>query len=509
MDVLFWDESNYMVGGLRLWERINRAWGPSYTIWYKLLSYIQPDSIQLYYLNYKLTTILVVILGFLFLIGVGAAVEIAFLLACGLLYSQINLPVWPHVSHFCLIIFFTIGIITSFIKSDSKKWALWVVGFFAIAHARPEYYLSFVLLFFFWFLYVFLYQKNWKKWYQSIVFVIVGAGHFIIGVPLLLGSVDRSGMAFAQHLAKNHYEKLGVQKNFWLNWRDFYAEQFGNTSYSFSAAFAQKPELVFWHIKTNLLHYFEKVGGFFIELTTIYTSNYTWFFYIKIIIFMVLFLFFYKNIIAVPFSRTWKFRKTSFFAAVFLALPTPIAILLIYPRDHYLLLQVPLLWCLIAILFTGRTKTSNLMSGSFILVLFFFCLKFASNAKDFSYFDLYRSTPSLRNVAAINWIKKQETKDSIRVMDNEGYFNNFLHPFKDRGIGGYEVVGAFKDYIVQKKINLFYVTPSLITDQHLVKDATFLHFLEHPEQSGFYKASFGNFDSYFIIDSLLIKNVKP
>lgn len=64
MDVLFWDESLYLSRGLSMFDHIPKDWGPSYSLWYKLLSYFISDRVELYYFNFKLTTILISIAFF-------------------------------------------------------------------------------------------------------------------------------------------------------------------------------------------------------------------------------------------------------------------------------------------------------------------------------------------------------------------------------------------------------------------------------------------------------------
>ena len=67
MDILFGDEAEYMRNGLDLFKIIRNDWGPAYNIWYKFLSFFKSDTIQLYYLNYALGSVLIGLLFFVFL----------------------------------------------------------------------------------------------------------------------------------------------------------------------------------------------------------------------------------------------------------------------------------------------------------------------------------------------------------------------------------------------------------------------------------------------------------
>ena len=68
MDVLFWDESLYLYRGTCMFDFIPKDWGPSYSLWYKILSLFIQDKIQLYYFNFTFTTILISIALFMLLL---------------------------------------------------------------------------------------------------------------------------------------------------------------------------------------------------------------------------------------------------------------------------------------------------------------------------------------------------------------------------------------------------------------------------------------------------------
>jgi hypothetical protein len=319
------------------------------------------------------------------------------------------------------------------------------------------------------------------------------------------GKVDRSGMAFTQHLAKNHYDKLGLtDKIFWLHWPDYYKEVFGNDSLSFTQALLSKPQLVLGHICTNFLHYFKEMGRLLLEVFTINDNLPLFFSIVKVVVILVLLFVIYGHTKSLDKAKSWQIKQHSFLASLLMLLPLPISILLIYPREHYLILQLPLVFCIISLWFTGRTSHSYLMTGIIIFSIFVFSLIGSPKAKDFVYFDLYRNKPhEMRNYHAVQYIRKLNIQDSIKVIDNEGYFNNFLRPFKDRGWGGYEAKSDFYTFMKQKKINLLYVTPTLVEDKYLSKDSNFVHLMEKPEDFGFYRQSFGNYDAYFLINKEL------
>ena len=104
MDIVFWDESLYLTRGVSMFKEIPKTWGPSYSLWYKMLSYFFTDKLDLYYFNFKFTTILISVAFFLLLMSCGIQRILAFIFSLFFLSSFINLPLWPRVSHFCVIV---------------------------------------------------------------------------------------------------------------------------------------------------------------------------------------------------------------------------------------------------------------------------------------------------------------------------------------------------------------------------------------------------------------------
>src|SRR5258708_27418370 len=105
IDIGMFDEGLYLYHGVTLLHGLPGAdAAPLYAVWYFILSLLQPDRAALYYLNYKLMTVLPVLLLYLVLrrykVGLIPATVIAFFF----LIESINLPVWPKVSHFSVIL---------------------------------------------------------------------------------------------------------------------------------------------------------------------------------------------------------------------------------------------------------------------------------------------------------------------------------------------------------------------------------------------------------------------
>ena len=107
IDIGIGDEAKYLGDGVNfLRTRPDSFWGPLYSLWYYFLNLFSRDSINLYYLNYKLMTILPCIALYLFLLKMKITPALSFYFSFAFLISMINLPTWPKVSHFGLTMLF-------------------------------------------------------------------------------------------------------------------------------------------------------------------------------------------------------------------------------------------------------------------------------------------------------------------------------------------------------------------------------------------------------------------
>jgi len=97
IDIGIGDEAKYLGDGANfLRAKADPSWGPLYSLWYYFLYLFSGDSINLYYLNYRLMTILPCIALYLFLLKIKVTPTLSFYFSFALLISVINLPTWPN-----------------------------------------------------------------------------------------------------------------------------------------------------------------------------------------------------------------------------------------------------------------------------------------------------------------------------------------------------------------------------------------------------------------------------
>ncbi len=148
IDIGIGDEAKYLGDGVNFLRTMpDPYWGPLYSLWYYFLSLFSSDTINLYYLNYRLMTILPCIALYLFLLKMKVTPTLSFYFSFALLISVINLPTWPKVSHFCLTLIFIGLILVHSIKGKSTRLLAALFISLIITYIRPEFILSSILLF--------------------------------------------------------------------------------------------------------------------------------------------------------------------------------------------------------------------------------------------------------------------------------------------------------------------------------------------------------------------------
>ena len=52
LDITFFDETEYLYKGVHLSKEQLNDWGPAYNVWYYILSFINKNPVELFYINY-------------------------------------------------------------------------------------------------------------------------------------------------------------------------------------------------------------------------------------------------------------------------------------------------------------------------------------------------------------------------------------------------------------------------------------------------------------------------
>lgn len=501
-DFLFWDEMEYELGGLALFEKINRTWGPFYGLWYKFLSIFEQDVIRLYYLNYRLTTLLPVLMLFLFLRRIKINLTASFMVSAGFLFSSVLFETWPKISHFCFVVIMAALLLSTFIQNRFLKALLFAATALVLSYARPEFYLAFMIIL----LYLAgLMLVKRKELSVSIIPALVVFVMFVAGVQkkmgVPLGNNDRIAYALVQHMAYNYNTKHQIDEDFWLT-GNVTLMSVANTDCEglYPCMWANK-DLLIEHGLQNTVKYFDYTANFLADIL-IPKSVFGWQGWTRLlfVFLLVAHVLFYKQ---VDFSRLKAYRDELVLLAI-LIFPAVFSSFVIYPRTHYIILQLPFFFMLILVPFTGFKKSLNerwydKLKFVSIAILLAFLLK--PNGQRFDHHDLFRKNKSLRNVKTIEMLKRLNIKEDVYLLENDGGMNRVLSP------NYHWVLAAQKDttynsWVEKKKVNMIYVTQHLLRDVRYSKDNEWNEFIAQP--LGFRRYNVNEFGEYLLIKKDLL-----
>lgn len=498
-DILFWDETLYMEKGLKLWHSPSLDWGPFYNFWYKLLSYFTQDKIELYYLNIKILSTLLPLVLFIFLMVNNINPVLSFCVSILFMYSFMNLPVWPKVSHWCLIVFLVHMIIARYARNIYVKFIIILCGMILCSYIRPEFYLAYLLFTAYTILHFIVYRKQYSiKYITAYIFVVAILFGIVklIGNPVNAGGNGRMLITFGQHFAYNYCNWNHLKfKPFWIDWVFYLQDNFMNISKG------EMVKIFLHHIFTNIITYATAI--------------------LKIIVSFIFPLFHkYLNIhsillVSLSFLVISKFSsftkpslgniKSSFQTAnglqkilFIFCIPTLVSSIIAYPRAHYVLLQIPFFLILFVLFFQSYVKTeTNFRLLGVITVLLFFA---KPSSDSFDYFDLLREKNSLCNVTTVRYLKENFKEKQLKVFDLEGNINSALPSnFNTNSVDFFTSHSTVVSrYIDSSNTDIIYVTPTLLYSRFTEKDTLLKNWIASPEKYGFKKIKTGNFDAYLL-----------
>jgi hypothetical protein len=522
-DVLCWDEAAYMRGGVSITQKIPKGWGPLYSFWYFLLLIGQKvfasiDLLKLNYLNFKILAITGPVLLYLFMLLKRVHPIAAFVISAGYLMSAVNTSTWPHISHFTFMVLLIGLIISHFFKSRLMQWMIILVTVFLTSYARPELFLAFAMLLLAFVVYLVLNKFKFSK--VEYAFAFFGFGFIFLvqykmGIAMLAdtsggtGSFPRDVFAFGQHFAINYFQWYNIEEELWRDWVPYFEKYFENKGSLLSSGLTNPPMLI-KHITTNigrLTHNTLQYIADSVLLGRIFNFP-LWLKLGLIAGFLAM---------AIYIGRSFKtflhFLWTSeqgflLMVLLFFAAPTYVACVLIYARDHYILLQMPFYLCAIGFIFFLKNKESEgqQLNSIAILLIGLFVIVFIPNKEQITYFDLWQNRSQPHNYYAVQKLKtldysRYSKEHPINMLENEGGLSIFtMKPEIMPGIPPFNTDSiSFPELLEKKQYELLFITPSMVKDPILKTYENWDDFVSNPEKYNFRNVPIEGIESYFLI----------
>ncbi len=503
MDIFFLDETAYLVRGTNMFGKIPKRWGPLYCTWYKLLSMFEGNLIQLFYLNFKAMAVLPALLLFVVLSRYSKSIILAFFIAACFLISAINLPVYPKVSFFCMMLILVALWCSSFTKNGFQKWLIFLSVALLISFARPEFYLSFLMIFAFGILYVIAKRPTIEKkqWIYFGGFILMAAVlHFGLGNPLMvkLSGHNRSLIAFGEHYAYNSAKWNNSELYTWLIWEEIIKQDFGDI-HSVKDAMQSNFKMFWKHIASNISNFFQYVFTVSAAMVIPFKLG-------KILAFvcgLVLNLYFIGNLF---FKR--KEVPSEVWYLLLLAIPTLISCILVYPRNHYLVLLVPIIGLLFVFSFQFLKEDKKIAIPA-IVVLGALYIIFGPRANNFKYFEIRKEEGVLNNQIAISLLEESRLEEPVKVLSNEGDFSAFLNKKLDWVSAIKKQRSDFSEYLSDNNPDVIYITETMLKNPYYFQDANWQQFLNEYQKNGFERVDLGEgINEYFLVKSQLVSKIQ-
>jgi len=502
LDLAFSDESNYMFRGLHLSKiSIKPEDSPLYSVWYYILHNIQPNSVSLYYLNWKITTLLPVLLFYLTLRVHKTGFVISLLFSMFLLFAQFNITLWPRVSNFC-ICFILAGFIVFNIPKDKFNKFYWLSVFtFFISYIRPEFFISFTLSVVAAFYYFFRSVRRIdvvRNVHMMLLVAVTLLVKLFYGFPMFEKGSERVMVAFGQHFVVNKFLRESIWGiDPWTNWEKYFYPVFGYVN-SIADVLLSNPKEFYRHFEFNV-YWFTTINYAVVkDFLTPY-----WFFKTDIglgtsfAVLMMLLLVSYKFIFQK--LRNGNFRKlvSEKLAFLIFLIPCILSCLVIFPRQHYNYMINIIVVSIILI--SIQPILNNLLVHIkfkklylYLTLLSISCYVANLKIKSGDYFQ----SKSLPVKETVNYLNSYHTK--INLLGNEDGISVFL---KDN----FSCISAsgkntdFFGFLNTYSINMIWVTESLLVDKRFAADKVWLDFLLHHERYGFKKHLKSGMEGYLLV----------
>lgn len=496
LDIGLYDESLYLYGGVAIGEvgLPSSDWGPLYSIWYWLLSGLQRDRVGLYYLNHTLMTVLPALVGYVLLRTYKTAQVVSLILAWLLLVSGINLPTWPKVSHFALILIFLTLIAAKYYESWRTKALCISLGLLFTTYVRPEYFLAFSLssaIFLSTSLMVLYTDIARRRVYKEVLLHLFSVVCLLTLLGFPLGG-DRTIIAFGQHFSYNWVIWNQSDLNPWIDWEYIIAQNFGEIK-GLGEAIQRDFNLVLKHITYNLWGFLtnaiERAFPFFLPISKLS----------KFLIFALsVYLVFSKRELLLR-EINQHHKLLTFLGAI--AIPGLVSILLFFPREHYIFVILSVAWLVLGLLLPKRWSSyglSTLSSRSPKSLIFVGVLLIALTP---NYGQLVNTEKV--NLATIRYIQTLEIKQPVNLLDAAGglsiyageNFRYVPYSLKKRD---------FKIFLETQEINFVTVTDDLRNARQFKEDEQWLNFLKNYEDYGYTKRVVPDTEIVLLIESSLL-----
>ncbi len=498
-DIGLYDEAWYLAHGLEIPSRgfPGPEWGPLYSLWYLLLSLVggPPDRIGLYFLNFKITSVMVPLVFYVFMRVWDTNFWFGTLGAFLFMVSSANVFLWPRATALAAAMMMVSMILYKVFRDE---WPLLgrtavVGGFFLASYVRPEAYLGSLACA------LYFLVSWWRSRALSPILRrrdLACTACVCLALAGLLGCLgapwsDNSGrsfFAFSQHFAINFAGWTDSPWNPSTNIGDAMHQAFGE-SRSVRDALLASPWNFFRHVFSNLLSIPGAVfENFFIHLTLVTPQSLENSQHEALALLLLL-----SSLLVLKWRNVGKVGKTGvkesiripaglFPVAVAASLPSFIGSVAIYPRDHYLVIPGLMATVVLGSILFPETDRSGPECWWGRILLFVLLAAFCPEVGKLGSFQ----RPVLETLKLLSDPDKVKPG---KILEAEGGYDLLLPPGFGR-VAEYDKPDGkpFPDFVFEKGIEIVVESELLRDDRRFCNDPGWIDFQKNPEKLGFKKS---------------------
>lgn len=453
VDIGLYDETAYLQRGAAIdsGNLPSADMAPLYSLWYRTLQAFVGDPVWRYYVNYGLTTALFPFGIFLLLRSLRTSITVSMAAGTFVLCTTMNVLNWPRVSVFALLLLITGLLLKQHSAQRDRGWYWLFVSVVLSVFVRPEFALSVAGIGLLWSMDIRTRLRTnaivqWR--YPSIALLSALLVLGVFGNPFGHG---RSMIAFGQHYALNWTGSNASDLDPWTNWETIVQSELGTTK-DLSTAVANAPERMLWHFGMNLKNTVPTLIRMFVPAGA-RATRLSWLIF---------------GVLGILLSwRAWKCRgQEHTFARIILvlSLPAVVSVVLINPRQHYLIFPAALLLILLVHgeVYTERWKrTAAWLFG--ISFLAFAMLKPINE----------KGKPITSTIAALRSIR---SASPLVILDADGGYDAYLNDDAQRRTAQEKTDGLYA-FLNANAVNVIVSSDRLRRDQRFAADPQWQAFI--------------------------------
>jgi hypothetical protein len=454
-----------------------RADGFLYLLWLRGLLGVM-DPISAYYTNLIVLIIFFSIAAFLWFRVSSGSTSVGLILAVLMTVSTMNTVGWPYITRLSAAILMLAATGISIVQKPDSRFMIAMPAALILSYIRPEFAMAGMLFGAFALYYSWRNRKAEPK--SSWVLAIVSAGLLLLLIVVSPVDHSRSMVAFSQHYALDLHEIGMWPEEPWATGNQLMERDFPGAS-SFVEAMVTNPAAVIGHVWRNALRLpFEIIEA----VRPYWLTGIFWKFLIALS-FTGLML---RLLLMLRPTREWKkdiTRLTEGGILLLFLLPLIVSILIIYPRQHYLIMILPIVvgfgvWRLKL----PVSRQVGVGAAAVIFSLFFaYWMPWTANLR-----PGFRFPSSVQSSHGAGLCTLRDRVDALNLLKKERSFTllsplGMLQPYLNEGwteILHYAKSTSFLEFLARESITAIWVNSDLMNDVRFRDDDQFKTFLLHP-----------------------------